>query len=287
MPQIVQVKSRVLAAITDKTSFANALKEAGELAAEYSLKVADMPMAIQAMAGHHEVYKAIRPLWTDTLTSECLGLRDGRRSYEAWHSVGPLATAEGLEAALPKAGDYAFMQIADDEWASVRKGNYHGRNVARIHLPELRRGAVPPAGTPYSVALAIPDDYTLIPLNADMKEVLEMHSSGKLIIFERGQLNSEQFRLDDTIAALCGSPANVESLCKILFGEEGWNSVGSHHRIKEAVFGAQAKGRPAYVGNSDYGPGGSEGVCVLLNLNGRFAAVGALHGESGLKEFYP
>jgi len=52
MPQIVQIKSPVFAAVTDKTGYVKARKEADTLASKYGLRVADMPMTIQAMANH-------------------------------------------------------------------------------------------------------------------------------------------------------------------------------------------------------------------------------------------
>ncbi|MBI4738184.1 hypothetical protein HY772_01250, partial [Candidatus Woesearchaeota archaeon] len=115
MSQIVQIKPPVLAAVTDRTGYVEARKEADKLAAEHGLIVADMPMAIQAMNNHPEVREAIRPGWIDTITGEYHGQRDGDRSYEAWHSAGSLATAKGLEKLFSKAGDCAFMPISDDE----------------------------------------------------------------------------------------------------------------------------------------------------------------------------
>ena len=52
MSQIVQIKSLVLAAVTDKIGYVKARKEADKLASEHGLRVADTPMAIQAMANH-------------------------------------------------------------------------------------------------------------------------------------------------------------------------------------------------------------------------------------------
>ncbi len=62
MPQIVQIKSRVIAAITEPTGYTSARKKIDQLAGEYGLKVADMPMAIQAMTKYPEVLKAIRTI---------------------------------------------------------------------------------------------------------------------------------------------------------------------------------------------------------------------------------
>ena len=256
MSQIVQIKSPVLAAVTDQTGYVKARKEADKLAAEYGLRVADMPMAIQAMANHPEVREAIRPVWIDTITGEYHGQRDGDRSYETWHSAGSLATAKGLEKAFSKAGEYAFMQIADDEWVAVGKGNYNGQDVARIHLDDVKKGSVPTAGTPYTVFTRLDKD--------------------KANINGSGQLTYDAFMSDDRVLMIAGSPDNREALAKMLFGRkedggEGWSNIGSYHRINEAGFDAQAKGRLVYLGNGYSGLGGLR----YINSDGRFVGVGA------------
>src|SRR3989344_4014652 len=252
MPQIVQIKSPVLAVVTDQTGYVKARKEADKLAAEYGLRVADMPMTIQAMANHPEVREAIRPVWIDTITGEYHGQRDGERSYEAWHSVGSLATAKGLEKAFSK---YPFMQIADDEWIAIGKGNYNGQNVARIHLDDVKKGSVPAAGTPYTVFIRLGKD--------------------KANINDRGQLTYDTFMSDDRVLMIAGSPDNREALAKMLFGRkedggEGWSNIGSYHRINEAGFDAQAKGRLVYLNLVNYGLDGRH-----FNIGGRFVGVGA------------
>src|SRR3989344_3185866 len=118
MSQIVQVKSPVLEAVTDAAGYVSARIEADKLAAKHGLRVADMPMIIQAMVNHPEVREAIRPVWIDTITGEYHGQRNGDRSYETWHSVGSLATAKGLEKAFLKAGERL-------EKAFLKAGEYH------------------------------------------------------------------------------------------------------------------------------------------------------------------
>ncbi len=261
MPQIVQVKFPVLAAVTDKMSYVKARKEADKLAAEHGLTVADMPMTIQAMTNHPEVREAIRPVWIDTITGEYHGQRDGDRSYEAWHSVGSLATAKGLERAFSKAGKYAFMQVANDEWALVGKGSYNGQNVGRIHLDDVRKGSVHTAGNPYTIFTRLDKD--------------------KVNINESGQLTYSAFMQDDRVLMITGSPDAREALAKMLFGRkedggEGWSNIGSYHRIVgsyhriEAGFNAQAKGRLVYLDSSNNGLDGYN-----FNNIGRFVGVGA------------
>ena len=256
MPQIVQIKSPVFAAVTDKTGYVKARKEADTLASKYGLRVADMPMTIQAMANHPEVREAIRPVWIDTITGEYHGQRDGERSYETWHSVGSLATAKGLEKAFSKAGEYAFMQIADDEWVAVGKGNYNGQDVARIHLDDVKKGSVPVAGTPYTVFTRL----------------------DKANINGRGQLTYDTFMSDDRVLMIAGSPDNREALAKMLFGKkeeggEGWSNIGSYHRINKVGFDAQAKGRLVYLYGDCIGLGGN--LYFGIYLSGRFVGVGA------------
>ena len=136
MSQIVQVTSPyyALASFVGWSGFVKARGEAEEMAKERGLTVADMPMLIQAMTAHPELREAIRPFSIDAITGEYHGRRRGARSYEAWHSAGSLATAEGIERLFPKVGWYAFMPISDDEWVAVGKGNYNGQNVVRLHL---------------------------------------------------------------------------------------------------------------------------------------------------------
>ena len=256
MSQIVQIKSLVLAAVTDKIGYVKARKEADKLASEHGLRVADTPMAIQAMANHPEVREAIRPVWIDTITGEYHGQRDGDRSYETWHSAGSLATAKGLEEAFSEAGDYAFMQIADDEWVAVGKGNYNGQNVARIHLDDIKKGSVPTAGTPYTVFTRLDKD--------------------KANINGSGQLTYDAFMSDDRVLMIAGSPDNREALAKMLFGRkedggEGWSNIRSYHRINEVGFDAQAKGRLVYLNYFNFGLFGLRNIYV----SGRFVGVGA------------
>ncbi len=259
MSQLVQIKSPVLAAVTDQTGYVKARNQAEKLSQENGLTVADMPMVIQAMTNHPEVREAIRPVWVDTITGEYHGQRDGERSYEAWHSAGSLATAKGLEKLFKQAGDYAFMPISDDEWVAVGKGSYNGQTVARVHLEDAKKGNVPVPGTPYTIFVRMDKD--------------------KPTINGRGQLDYDTFMQDDRVLMITGSPDSREALAKMLFGKkeeggEGWANIGSYHRINEIGFDAQAKGRLADLGSSNDGLGGYN----IIN-DGRFVGVVAERSE--------
>ncbi|MBS3142767.1 hypothetical protein J4464_05265 [Candidatus Woesearchaeota archaeon] len=276
MPELIYPSAPLLGAVTDILRYLDARKQAEELAREHGLKVADMPLATQAMGHHPEVRAVVRHHWIDTISVECHGFRDNTRSYEAWHSVGSMATEKGLEDAIPTGGAYAFMPIAHDEWAAVGKGSYDVKNIVRVdNLMDLRAGNIPAAGAPYTISLMIPEGYRLIPLATDTKEVIDMHGAGKLILFERGELNADQFRMDDRVASVCGSPENVEILHGILFGKkegggEGRSSFGSYHRIHELGFGNVPMSRPLFLGNLGYdGLSGYDG----LNNYARFLGV--------------
>ncbi len=256
MSQIVQIKSPVLAAVTDQTGYVKARNQVERLSRKNGLRVADMPMVIQAMTTHPEVREAIRPVWIDTITGEYHGLRDGDRSYEAWHSAGSLATAKGLEKLFSKAGDYAFMPISVNEWVAVGKGSYNGQTVARVHLEDARKGNVPAPGTPYTIFVRLDKDSPKI--------------NG------RGRLDYDTFMQDDRVLMITGGPESREALAKMLFGKkkeggEGWSNVGSYHRINEASFDAQAKGRLAFLNLNYYGLDGYD--CILSD--GRFVGVDA------------
>ena len=256
MSQIVQIKSPVLAAVTDKIKYVQARIQVEKFAKEHGLTVADMPMVIQAMTTHPEVREAIRPSWIDTITGEYHGQRDGDRSYETWHSAGSLATAKGLEKLFSHAGDYAFMSISNDEWVAVGNGSYNGQTIARVSLEDARKGDVPAVGTPYTIFVRLDKD--------------------KSNISGRSQLDYDTFMQDDRVLMITGSPESREALAKILFdkkedGGEGRTSIGSYHRINEVGFDPQAKGRLVYLYNDDYGLGG---IKYIAN-NGRFVGVGA------------
>ena len=251
MLRLFYEKSALLATIIERWGYVAARKEVGRSAQENYLSVADVPLLIQAMSHHPEVRKTIRPQWVDTLTSECLGLRNGQTSYEAWHSVGSLATVEGLENSFSKKGAYGFMPISEDEWGAVGTGD--GR--ARVSLDDVKRGDVP-AGMPYSI-FAYADT---------------------LSVDER-PLTHERFLRDDRVLMISGSLENRELLTRMLFSEkeeggEGWHAVENMYHVP-ACFD-NPRGRLLCLGDNNTGFFGSE-----LARVGRFAAVRQDAGGEG------
>lgn len=255
MSQIVQIKSPILAVISDQMNYVKARNQIEELVQEHNLTVADMPMAIRAIVNQPEVREAIRPTWIDTITGEYHGQRQGSRSYEAWHSAGSLTTAKGLEKAASNAEQYAFMPISNDEWIAVGKGNYNGQNITRVHLEDTKKGNVPTAGTPHTI-------FTLL-------------DKDKPTINGRGHLDYDTFMKDDRVLMIAGSPDNREALAKMIFGKkenggEGWSNIGSYHRINDTGFDKEAKGRLVYLGSINNGLDGDDSIYD----NGRFFGVG-------------
>ncbi len=264
MPEIIQATSPVIAVITERLPYVNARKQVDGLVKQYRLKgVADMPMAIQAMDNHPEVRGKIRHGWVDTITGEYHGLRDkDTRSYETWHSAGSLATAKGLEKAFARAENYGFMQTANDEWVPIGNGIYDGQDVRRVHLDDVKKGDVPSAGTPYTIYVRLDKDSPNINPS--------------------GQLEYDVFMQDDRVLMVTGSPENREVLAKMLFGRkeeggEGWNSVGSYHRINEVGFDVNPKGRPVLLGSVIGGLYGG----ISLGGYGCFVGVEAAEPQAG------
>ncbi|HLC46467.1 MAG TPA: hypothetical protein VJI75_01875 [Candidatus Nanoarchaeia archaeon] len=257
MSQIIhQTGSPVLVAITDRIGYVDARFQAEQLVKEHGLTLADMPLLIQSMNNQPKIRKAVRPVWVDTLTGEYHGQREGDRSYEAWHSVGSLATAEGLKRAFSKIGEYGFMPIPGAEWIAVGEGKFDGKNVVRVHFEDVKKGNVPIPGTPYCISVRLDKDNPTIHL--------------------RGQLDYDSFMRDDRVLMIAGSPDCREALAKILFGkkengDEGWTSVGSYHRINDVDFSKKPKGCLAYLSGNYYGLNGYSNA----NYDGRFVGVGA------------
>ena len=255
MAQILQIKSPVFAVVTsDSQRYLAARKEVEELTQEHDLTVADMPMAIQAMTNNSEVRGAVRPKWIDTITGEYHGQRNGDRSYETWHSVGSLATLKGLSKAFKNVGNYGFMEIEPNEWASIGDGRYVGQDVARVHIEDLRKGKnLPVTGTPYT---------TFILLDKD-----------KPTISGSSQLDYDTFMKDDRVLMVAGSPDNREALAKMLFGAkedggEGYSSIGNYHRMNDVSFDA-SRGRLVYLNNYNNGLNGDNNI----SISGRFLGV--------------
>ena len=252
MVQVIHAAAPVLAAVTELSDYVEARARADLWSFSNGLPVADMPMAIQALTAHPEVRGAIRPCGIDTLTGEYHGQRDGSRSYEVWHSVGSLATADGLAEGLKKKslifGKQGFMDVENDEWVAVGNGRYNGQNVVRVHLEEVKRGNVPAPGTPYSIFVRLDRDSTKI-------------SGGGLLVYDA-------FMRDDRVLMVAGSLESREALANMLFRGEGHDSVGSIHDIGVVSFDAMARGRLTALGYENSGLVGN-----TATFNRRFAMV--------------
>ncbi len=276
MAQIIQVKrginglrrlmgssdQKVVAALSAFGSYFNARKEAEILAQEHGLRVADLPLAITVMDLNLEIRKAIRSNGVDTLTVECHGMRRGsERCYETWHSIGSLATVDGLVDAF----EYhtrmdGFVRLPDDEWRAVGPG----REFARVHIDDVKRGDVPKEGDPYACFVRLDKDHPAI--------------------CSSGRLSYDDWMKDDIVLLRCGSPSCREKLADILFkspreGGEGWTAVGSHHQIYDVDF-VTPKGRLVCLFNGNHGLGGS----ISHWRNWCFSGVGdraTLEGRAG------
>jgi formylglycine-generating enzyme len=238
--------------------------------------VNDMPMAINAMAGSGRIRNLARSRYLDVLTAEYQGMRDGKRYYEAWHSVGALSTPEGLRLALKTLEGNGFSPVDEAEWIAMGDGWYKGEKIPRINcVDDLRQGVdIPNPGKPYICSLMLPSDFHLIPLDADKDTVLEYYRKDGLVIFESGQLNSWQFELDDRVLCLCGSPDNRKSLAAIVFadksaGGEGWSTFGSHHNLEfvQDDVCPRPMGRPVFFYNDN------TGICGRIYGYGNFLAT--------------
>ena len=233
MTQTIKPESSVLAIIKNSEKYLDARKQIEWIAQEHGLRVADMPLIIQALTSHPEVRKAVRPEYLDSSTTEYYGQRDGKRSYEAGHGAGSLATPKGLQAAFEREfektlkndpgnlrNDHRFITIDDDEWAAIGNGEYLGKDVPRVHLDDARKGDVPAAGTPYTIFTNPDRDRPTI---------------------AKGNLEYDAFMRDDRILMLTGSPDGREALAGMLFGAkkdggEGWKANKIHHYMDDANF---------------------------------------------------
>jgi formylglycine-generating enzyme required for sulfatase activity len=120
-------------------------------------------------------------------------------------------------------------------------------------------------------ALALPEDFQLVPLDADADVVRSAHRHGRLTIFRAGKLAKWQFLLDDRVLCICGSPGNRERLAEVVFGcgdgGEGRDRFGSHHDLDGAGFPLPPVGRPVFLYNGD------TGICGRIYGYGNFIAL--------------
>lgn len=239
----------VLGALANNSELVATRKNIEKLAQQHNLVVADMPMLIRAISTHYGIRQKLEHKFSDiaTLTSEYHGLRNGDPCYEVWHSVGSLSTLIGLQKAdsKPDAGHISYTDrwfaIDENEWELVGKGTYNDQNIVRIHLTDLKKGNIPPVGTPYVIYVRLDKDYQ------------SMRRSKFPRIHPSGRLDYDTFMKDDRALMIAGSHDNREKLAKTFFHiedeedrKEKDEGFGSFHRIineeGEIIFQTPARG---------------------------------------------
>jgi hypothetical protein len=190
--QIVKAREPELAAVTARRAYVHALREAEGFGDKFGLSVADMPMVIQAASNHNDVRSAIVLHWADTLTGEYHGMRDGKRSYEVWHSMGPLTRANELGALFSQRGSDGFIPIPAGAWAAAVDES----SSTRLSLSEVKRGEAPKPGSKYSI-------FTY--LDEDRPNILT------------GSLTHDEFMHADNVLMLAGSLEGRNALAEIVF----------------------------------------------------------------------
>ena len=210
-------KTMAVGIIKGEFGYPETLKEAFEFAGKYGMKVADVPMAIEAMSGQPRMLLPENSI--DTLTAEYQGLRNGERSYEVWQSIGSLATLEGAGETFNncRSLSYGFSPVDNAEWDDAGKGKYLGKDVIRVHLEDVRKGNVPLPGIPYT-AFFRPD-------------------SDRHYVSVDEWLDYDEFMKDDRVLTLAGNPDSRESFAKLLFFSRGEDDeyndfIESNHLIR-------------------------------------------------------
>ncbi|MFT4311457.1 MAG: hypothetical protein ACMXX7_02415 [Candidatus Woesearchaeota archaeon] len=190
-------------------------------ACENNHYVADIPMLIKALDGIPDFREnsfnntihttSMQLLWpVDKGISYLPGFDPDKKAYELLHpgvsNNFSLTTPEGLKERIYSNNIF----LNEEEWVGLQQGKYKGESIERISLSDVKKGVVPQAGVPHVIHLSVPEDYSFIPLDANILDVYQARERGELIIFEKGWLNKDQFRLDDTVLAIMGGPQNVE-----------------------------------------------------------------------------
>ncbi|MCK4670488.1 MAG: hypothetical protein KAT43_04750, partial [Nanoarchaeota archaeon] len=108
-------------------------------------------------------------------------------------------------------------------------------------------------------------------------------------INDNDRLDYDTFMQDDRVLMIAGSPDNREALAKMLFGAkkdggEGWDSVGSYHRINEVGFDTTARGRLVYLYYDVDGLGGDSGIYYSGRFFGVSDRVAQLSAEGAAHE---
>lgn len=219
MPETFKLENKAVLAVSDLRTRKKAFKQISRLAKKNKLKVANMPMLIQALGTTQEIRDKIRPwnpdredpnfrpdVWVDTLTSEYAGRRDGTPYYEVWHSVG--SHARGEEHYLSYVpGEFSHEYHMNRgfplktkchkktgyEWINVGQGKFAGQDVIRLPLEAIKNDEAPSAETPfvcYAKGYRKP---------------------------EKEALKYDDFMKSDRVLMITGSLENREILGKLLF----------------------------------------------------------------------
>jgi formylglycine-generating enzyme required for sulfatase activity len=289
MKKLIGLQGNIEAAALDfPKNYREAFCEIEQYSQENALAICDLPMAIRAMSVNDTIRKIARCKYLDVLTAEYHGKRDDVSVYEVWHSAGTLSTNSSFIKSSLDQDTQGFSVVDNDEWIAMGCGDYHDVTIPRIDsLSELRAGNnIPDPGFPYICSLTLDPEFQLIPLNVEKNEVLKKYNKNRVVIFESGQLNSWQFKLDDRMLCLCGSPSNRDLLWEIIFkkvteGGEGRADFGSHHEIHSS----QENPRFESVGRRVFFYNDNTGIVGRIYGYGNFIAVSkrilSLHPHSG------
>lgn len=266
MPTIYTYEQKVIApvAITDPgLNYFDARNQAATAEEFKGLKLTNMPRLIELLKDE-KIAKAIRESYADTISGEFHTTIKDNRVYAAAHGNHPLIAVKRLKEGIKKQDQYGFIPLGKDETKTLFKD--------MVPIGDVKSGY---DASNQTIAINLgKQGYNLIPLNTDMKDVMSMYKAGKIIIFERGQLSEDQFKIDDRVLANCGSEEYRTVLGERFFKKEGRKTAGSYHRIQERSFD-QPVGRLVVLGGDNYGILGYD----ILGDDGR--SVGSSNSARG------
>jgi len=223
-----EILERVVA-LTDVQRYNNFSKDIDLLIKKYVGTFLDMPGLIRELSWLNiNNLTSTNSLETSDIgvnSAEYLCNKDSDMIYVVGHSLGPLANLKRLE---KRSGQIIFDGLLDFENSELVKF----KDESAISLNDLRHGVS--SNKPYAVKTLIPQGYKLIPRTTPIKDVLRMHKSPRLIIFESGSLTREQFLLDDRVLMIAGSLEGREKIAKMLPFEQE-KSLGSYHHIMDKM----------------------------------------------------
>ncbi len=218
--KIERVNCPGMVAIVERFGFSDPLKDAYDVGKKYDLNVADMPLVLHYIANYPDVNQTLKKESVDTITGEYQGLRNGSRLFEAWHSLGSLT-----ESSFRRRDFDNFTLIDDNEWAEAGKGKYKGKDVARVHLEDAKKGDVPVPGTPFIIFADLDKD--------------------KPNIYKES-VSYDKLMADDRAFMIAGSPEGLEALAKR--SGKGQSEFFLDNKFDDAGFESKAKGRLVILG---------------------------------------